>query len=208
MAIDGEGNLYGTTYDGGAVAGVACRKNSCGTVFELSPSGGTWNKTILYAFQPNEVEGDGQNPGAGVVLDTAGNLYGTTSAGGIAYNDAGTVFKLSPNSGGGWTETILEKFPGECGGYKPVGPVLVNSDGNLFGIAPEGGATNWGLIYEIPASESSAPQGSAPLRMRPRSARKAAPRLHPLGAPANAPVRTDYRGVPTMANPLAGGKAQ
>jgi uncharacterized repeat protein (TIGR03803 family) len=82
LAFDSAGNLYGTTYQGGA--------HNNGTVFELSPSGGSWTESILYSFNGTS----GANPVAGVVLDSSGNLYGTTSAGGS--NGKGVVFEIVP----------------------------------------------------------------------------------------------------------------
>jgi uncharacterized repeat protein (TIGR03803 family) len=96
--LDAAGNLYGTTYGGGV--------HGFGTVFELSPmAGGGWTETILHSFNN---PGDGYTPVAGLVLDSAGNLYGTTVEGG-RYN-SGTVFELSPTAGGVWTEKILHHF--------------------------------------------------------------------------------------------------
>jgi hypothetical protein len=81
------GNLYGTTFAGGT---VSCGNYGCGTVFELSPSNGSWNEAVLHSFSGSI--SDGVLPYAGVVLDAAGNLYGTTSEGGAKNN--GTVFEI------------------------------------------------------------------------------------------------------------------
>jgi uncharacterized repeat protein (TIGR03803 family) len=85
VIFDSDGNLYGTTYEGGA-------NDFDGTVFKLTPGGGTWTETVLHSFHSNAV--DGYNPEAGLIMDTAGNLYGTTNAGG-AYG-YGTVFEVTP----------------------------------------------------------------------------------------------------------------
>lgn len=96
LIFDKSGNLYGTTFAGGNA--TTCGQNGCGTVFELSPSGGNWQETILHNFDNNGV--DGVEPEAGVVIDPAGTLYGTTLAGGssttcgIAGHNCGTVFAL------------------------------------------------------------------------------------------------------------------
>jgi uncharacterized repeat protein (TIGR03803 family) len=102
LTMDSAGNLYGTTVQGGAY--------EYGTVFELTPgSGSLWNETVLYSF--TDSENDGRNPSAGVTLDSAGNLYGTTKYGGT--NSArcsvgcGTVFELAPNGDGTWNEILL-----------------------------------------------------------------------------------------------------
>jgi uncharacterized repeat protein (TIGR03803 family) len=97
---DRAGNLYGVTEAGGV--------NREGTVFELSrASGGGWTETILHSFGSN---GDGYSPDSGLTIDAKGNLYGTTIFGGS--HVLGTVFELSPSSGGEWTETILFNFTG------------------------------------------------------------------------------------------------
>ena len=89
LVFDSFGNLYGTTIFGGG--SINCR-GGCGTVFELTPSvGGVWNETVIYSFTGST---DGAAPEAGVVIDGAGNLFGTTSAGGAS--GAGTAFELSP----------------------------------------------------------------------------------------------------------------
>lgn len=109
LILDSTGNLYGTTRSGG---GTGCARTGCGTVFELTPSGnGTWVEKVLYSFQGGS---DGRSPFASLVLDSAGNLYGTTSTG------PGTVFKLTPTGNGGWVETVLYAFPAGNGGYAPL----------------------------------------------------------------------------------------
>lgn len=103
LISDGKGNLFGATAGGGSSNCVS----GCGVVFELSPNGsGGYNETILHDF--TGTNGDGEYPPGSLVFDPQGNLYGTTIAGGT--NGTGTVYELSPNSGGGWTETILYSF--------------------------------------------------------------------------------------------------
>jgi len=136
LVFDGRGNLYGATYGGGAYG--------YGTVFELSPNGMNWEETVIYSF--GGTGGDGNNPStAGVVFDTHGNLYGTTSVGGGSGD--GTVFELSP-SGGGWTETILHSFDSTDGNIL-FSPVMVDAAGNVFGTTELGGAYNWGTVFEL-----------------------------------------------------------
>jgi uncharacterized repeat protein (TIGR03803 family) len=106
LTMDSAGNLYGTAYQGGA--------NSQGVVYELSPgAGGSWTQSVLWAFQ-GTASNDGAFPASQMVFDSSGNLYGTTELDGTgtcgAFNTCGTVFMLSPNSSGGWTESILYNF--------------------------------------------------------------------------------------------------
>jgi uncharacterized repeat protein (TIGR03803 family) len=115
MVADAQGNLYGTTYEGGI---TTCDNGQCnGGVFRLSPpspKGASWTETVLYMFGSNP--NDGGWPVAGMIFDKQGNLYGTTTGGGVYGN--GIVFELSPPTSGStaWTETILYNF-GAAGTY-------------------------------------------------------------------------------------------
>jgi uncharacterized repeat protein (TIGR03803 family) len=135
MVFDKSGNLYGTT--GGGTSGN-------GTVFELTPTtSGQWTKTVLYNFQGGS---DGAEPVGQIVLDSAGNLYGSTYQGGASGN--GTVWKLSPGSGG-WTETILHSFAGTpSDGANPTG-LIMDGAGNLYGVTPNGGSSGYGTVFEV-----------------------------------------------------------
>jgi uncharacterized repeat protein (TIGR03803 family) len=129
LIADTAGNLYGTTYRGGY-----------GVVFELTPaSGGTWTETVLYTFRGNPTAGpDGAYPAAGLVFDSSGNLYGTTAQGGT-YGQ-GTVFELTPISGGKWKETVIHEFAGyPSDGANPVASLVFDSGGNLYGTTSAGG---------------------------------------------------------------------
>lgn len=135
VIFDSSGNLYGTTYDGG---GSGCGGNGCGTVFELSPGGhGNWSEKVLYSF--NGV--DGSNPSASLIIDGAGNLYGTTYLGGMlgcnSPSGCGTVFELSPGSNGEWTENILHYFYENP--KNPTGTLIFDGSGNLYGTTSGGG---------------------------------------------------------------------
>jgi uncharacterized repeat protein (TIGR03803 family) len=138
LIIDSAGNLYGTSGGGGTYGS--------GTVFELSPAaGGSWTETTLYNFG---AAGDGSFPQGGVAFDSAGNLYGTTTAGG-AYG-FGTAFQLTPAGGGNWTETIIHSFDVETGdGTLPRADVILDSAGNVYGTTLEGGASDIGMVFEL-----------------------------------------------------------
>jgi uncharacterized repeat protein (TIGR03803 family) len=135
LVMDSAGNLYGTTESGG--------QSGDGVVFELSPTaGGPWREKVLYSFGGR----DGIQPDAGVIFDTFGNLYGETAIGGEA-ND-GVVFELSPTAGGPWKETVLHSFSGSDGN-EPVGGLISDSAGNLYGTTWAGGTYNVGTVFEI-----------------------------------------------------------
>jgi uncharacterized repeat protein (TIGR03803 family) len=136
MTLDAAGNLYGTTQVGGS---GSC---NCGTVFELSRSAhGVWTETTLYSFAGGA---DGSNPRyTNLVFDAAGNLYGVTEFGGTALG--GTVFELSPQAGGGWTESVLYAFAGGASdGANPIGGVVFDTAGNLYGATLDGGSQRCG----------------------------------------------------------------
>jgi uncharacterized repeat protein (TIGR03803 family) len=139
ILLDEAGNLYGTTAEGGS--GSNC-EGGCGTVFRIAPDG---TESILYSFQGGA---DGWWPRSGVVADSAGNLYGTTVSGGSA-ND-GTVFKLTPDG----TESVLYSFKAGKGGAGPEAGLILDSAGNLYGTADNGGSKacdgiGCGVVYTV-----------------------------------------------------------
>jgi len=134
LTFDQGGNLYGVTRNGGA--------NLQGAVFKLTPGGGVWTENVVYSFAGAP---DGAAPANGVVLDAAGNLYGTTSAGGT--NGWGTVFELKP-SGSGWSEGILHSFQSGSDGLTPTGSVFLDGTGRVFGSTLTGG-TGGGIVYQL-----------------------------------------------------------
>ena len=137
LIFDAAGNLYGTTYQGGAY-------NSYGTVFELSPAGGgTWTEKVLHSFGSGM---DGEISYGGLIFDAAGNLYGTTAYGGT--NDLGTVFELTPAAGGTWTEKVLHSFGSGTDGTYPWAGLIFDAAGNLYGTT-SGGGTAGGTLFEL-----------------------------------------------------------
>lgn len=143
-----DGSLYGTTTYGG---GGGCTEfaNGCGTVFNLKPSATAcktavcqWTETVLYRFAGGT---DGSFPQGDLVFDHAGNVYGTAGGGGLG---DGVVYKLA-SSNGGWTESILYRFTGGRDGGLPVGGVIFDKSGNLFGATESGGAYGYGAIYKL-----------------------------------------------------------
>jgi uncharacterized repeat protein (TIGR03803 family) len=138
LIVDQSGNLYGSTIDGG--------DSNDGSVFELAPSQGSWSFSALYAFA---MQYCGPGP---IAMDPAGDFYGTCYYGGLY--DAGWVFKLT-HTGGLWTATDLHDFNGGSDGAFPVGPVVLDSNGNLYGTTSLGGlrfgceGEGCGTIWEI-----------------------------------------------------------
>jgi len=154
VVMDSKGNLYGTTEGGGAFNG--------GTVYEMTPgANGQWTETILYNFPDGPPDGSEPN---GVVMDGAGNLYGVTEFGGDGQycgdtSGCGTIFELSPGSGGVWTESILYNFCSlaYCAdGAFPIFPPTLGPGGVLYGIgggvyelAPGSGGWTFSIIYTL-----------------------------------------------------------
>jgi len=144
LILDGNGNLYGTTVEGGS----ECGDYGCGTVFELTPNqDGSWSEAVIHSFNGN----DGANPYAPVAFDSRGNLYGTTEHYGTGIN--GTLYELVPGVGGMWSEITRHIFSGgwDGGGSRLLtnAGVVVNSAGRLFGTTPGGGAYGGGVVYSL-----------------------------------------------------------
>lgn len=170
LIFDSKGNLYGTAVNGGDTGGANCPgldpPTGCGTVFELSPpSGGTgpWTETVLYTFTGGS---DGAYPQAGLIFDSSGNLYGTTSNGGNmsgtichGLGGCGVVFELSPpKSGSGpWTETPIYTFTGKADGAVPYASLIFDASGNLYSTTAGGGLAD-GVVFELSPPKS----GSGP----------------------------------------------
>jgi uncharacterized repeat protein (TIGR03803 family) len=147
LILDASGNLYGTTTKGGT--GVCTNQSyaGCGIVFELSPTSGGWTGKILYDFNGT----DGYQP-TGLTMDAAGHLYGTTAQGGtgsctsIGLVGCGTVFKLTHQADGIWTEKVLHNFAEGKDGIEPLGGVILDKSGNLYGTTYHGGT--YGGTYD------------------------------------------------------------
>lgn len=152
LVFDQSGNLYGTARYGGDLTTCAKAKG-CGVVFEVSPASGAWTEHLLYAFTNSNH--DGREPAANLIFDSAGNLYGTTAGGGTTdITCCGTVFELSPGTGGAWSEKILLYFAAnKSQGAYPKGTLAFDGFGNLYGVTYGGGQYNGGTVYELsPAS--------------------------------------------------------
>ena len=141
LAIDAAGNIYGTTTHGGAY--------NMGTVYKISAPG---QETVLYTFTGGA---DGASPEGGVVLDAAGNLYGTTIGGGSGSpigDQEGVVFKVTPSG----QETVLYSFTGLSDGGGPSTGVIFDPEGNLYGTTSYGGTYNVGVVYKLtPAGQET-----------------------------------------------------
>ncbi len=149
LVLDAAGNLYGTTTTGGA---GSCTQG-CGTVFELSPVSGSWNETVLYSFAGGS---DGSQPYAGLVLDNAGKLYGTTLLGGNTGANCtlgcGTVFELTPAMGG-WNHSVLHAFAAGNDGASPYAGLTFDAAGNLYGVTDAGGSGGKGTVFKLSAAD-------------------------------------------------------
>ncbi len=137
LIADASGNFYGTTRDGGS--------NGTGVVFKIIPS--SHSESVLYSFGASG-SSDAQNPKGCLVRDSAGNLYGTTTAGGA--NSLGTVFKVTSSG----TESVLYSFATIPDGDNPIDGMIMDSAGNLYGTTYGGGAYGQGTVFEITSAGS------------------------------------------------------
>ena len=155
LVFDQAGNLYGTTIEGGS--------NGQGVVYELSPSAGGWTEVVIYNLMEQT---SGYFPYSGVIFDSNGNLYGTASMGG-AYN-YGTVYQLT-DSAVGWTENTVYSFQNNGDGSIPIGGLIVDQSGNLYGttasvpgatvfeLMPSNGTWTFSVLYSFSANPNPGP---------------------------------------------------
>ncbi len=144
VVITAAGDVYGTTNLGG---NGQCYSNvpGCGTVFELSPSSDdSYAHSVIYTFAGTPT--DGGSPQGGLVLDPAGNLFGTTFQGGTI--NGGTAFGLAPDSSG-WQETVLHSFGHGTDGQEPSAEPIMDSSGNIYGTTYTGGVNGLGAVFEL-----------------------------------------------------------
>jgi uncharacterized repeat protein (TIGR03803 family) len=149
VILDTSGNLFGVAFYGG----IAFGNSGYGVAFELDASG---KFSVLHTFESG---GDGANPQSELVFDATGNLYGTTQNGGSGEcggTGCGAVFELSPQSGGGWSESVLYAFcslSGCADGQKPLfGPLAMDTAGNIYGTTYFGGKADDGVVFKLDAS--------------------------------------------------------
>jgi uncharacterized repeat protein (TIGR03803 family) len=150
LVFDPQGNLYGTTTTGGTGSGLS----AFGTVFELAPAAEGWNYEVIHRFNYT----DGADPSAGLVIDAVGVLYGTASNGGAA--EQGTVFELSPGTGGSWSESVLYSFQSFADGNSPTSSVALAGPDELYVTTTWGGveandcSAGCGTLHRLARSQS------------------------------------------------------
>jgi uncharacterized repeat protein (TIGR03803 family) len=143
LVADATGSIYGTTFQGGS---YTCGNAGCGTIYKLTwQAGKGWQETILYNFHPPSA-GTGYGPTAGVIMDEAGNLYGTAAYGGPC--DCGVVYRLLHKADDSWTYEVLHTFINGDGAL-PYSALTLGSHGNLFGTTVGGGPYGGGVVYEL-----------------------------------------------------------
>jgi uncharacterized repeat protein (TIGR03803 family) len=145
LTFDARGNLYGGTGGGG--------DHNDGTIFELTPGAHGWTLKTIHSFDGY----DGGNPNGGLIFDAAGNMYGTTPSGGKAVYGGGTVFEMTPESGG-WSFKVLYDFCLQIhcpDGNAPSGGLVMDGLGHLYGSAGGGGNYDEGVAFELVAGASA-----------------------------------------------------
>ena len=156
VILDEAGDLFGATASGGGGLNNTFCNNGCGTVFELTKlANGKFTEKVIHRFTGENA--DGRNPLGGLVFDKSGNLWGTTQVGGHSESSAcsgasrlcGTVFELTPNANGTWTESTLFSFTGSTTGTNPVTNLVIDQEGSLYGTTVNGGPSLEGLVFKL-----------------------------------------------------------
>lgn len=164
FVVDQNGNLYAVAGGGtGVCQDQGGGSSPCGTVYRLSPPtsiGAAWSATDLYNFRG--APHDGENSLAPALLDGHGNIFGSTDLGGngsgsgdsicgsfALIQGCGTIFELSPQSDGSWTETVLHAFQGSGDGQQPIGRLAQDAAGNIYGVTSFDGVSGAGLVFEL-----------------------------------------------------------
>jgi uncharacterized repeat protein (TIGR03803 family) len=149
LVFDAQGNLYGTTTEGGT-GRCSGTPGGCGTVFEVSPGAGSgWTESVLYNFKAGD---DGYDPISAVVVGASGSLYGATYLGGgtgCSELGCGTVFELTSDGAGAWTETVIRRFSTPAEGSNPSAGLVFGSNGSLYGVTLAGGLFGLGTAFEL-----------------------------------------------------------
>jgi uncharacterized repeat protein (TIGR03803 family) len=151
LLFGGGNTFYGLTTGGGSGQGWGSEcsmfAGGCGTVFRLTKaSDGSWHEGVIHNF--TGLGRDGGSPIGSLIMDSAGNLYGTTQTGGLSMT--GTAFRLSPSIDGTWTTTTLYSFGSYKGdGFWPLGSLVSDTAGNLYGMTLYGGTNNCGTVYRL-----------------------------------------------------------
>ena len=149
VSLDSSGDVWGEAYGGGGSAcGNVNQVPECGVIFELTNNQGIWSETVIHSFSGPP---DGAQPVGGLTFDPmTGAYYGVTTYGGDPVCNCGTVFQLTPNGDGTWSESIIHSFVSAYGGgIQPDGGLVLDADGNLYGATWEGGDYGFGAVYEI-----------------------------------------------------------
>jgi len=159
LIFDQAGDLFGGTYvGGGGVTSLLFCSNGCGTTYKLHLADGKWTESVLHRFTGEGTDGD--NPSGSLAFDAAGNLWGATAFGGAGDSSTcgdpnggagqcGTVFELSPNADGSWTESTRYSFKDASTGWNPFSGVIADQAGNLVGTTENGGSALDGTVFQI-----------------------------------------------------------
>jgi uncharacterized repeat protein (TIGR03803 family) len=150
LTFDTAGNMYGAASDGADGNGNCPNSNDCGSIFELTQSGGNWTEQVIFRFTGNTNGGQSRRPFSPLVFDSTGRLYGTTGGGGGLY---GTAFKLTLGAKGKWKERVLHVFHGNQDGAYPNSSVVLDAAGNLYGSTVFGEDLNgdccFGQVFKL-----------------------------------------------------------